>query len=269
MWHIHGSYGFWFPELGKMSIRHGFGSGPGGRYGHERKMPWIVVDKWGRRYMNELAPMPQDLNHRPMDLFDGNLWLAPHYKKAANGYPRIPSWIIFDEEGRKLSALGTTRGWCPYKWSRDNSEEIKKGWIIQADTLKALAGKIKADPQNDGLMGADFLEKTVDRWNEIVASGKIDPDFLRGPKSFFKPIAAPPYYAVKVWPLINNTQGGPVHNAKQQVLDSFGKVIPRLYAIGELGSMFGHVYETQGNMCECFTSGHIAAHNATAEKIWD
>ncbi|MFC2057290.1 FAD-binding protein, partial [Chloroflexota bacterium] len=93
---------------------------------------------------------------------------------------------------------------------------------------------------------------------------------LRGPKSFFKPIATPPYYAIKVWPLITNTQGGPVHNAKQQVLDSFGKSIPRLYAIGELGSMFGHVYGGGGNnIGECFTSGRIAASNATVEKIWD
>ncbi|MFC2056751.1 FAD-binding protein, partial [Chloroflexota bacterium] len=267
MWHIHGSYGFRFPEFGKVGIRHGQGGGTGGRYGREPQMVWIVVDKWGRRYMNELAPMPQDLNHRPMELFDGNLWLAPHYKKGANGYPRIPSWIIFDEEGRKLKAIAS-RAWN-YAWSGDNSEEIKKGWIIKADTLKELAGKIKTDPQNDGLMAVDILEKTVVRWNEIVTSGEMDSDFLRGPKSFFKSIATPPYYATKVWPLITNTQGGPVHNARQQILDSFGKVIPRLYAIGELGSMFGHVYETMGNIGECFTSGRISARNAIAEKIWD
>jgi len=269
MWHLHGSYGFWFPELGKIGIRHGFSAGPSGRYGRERQMPWIVVDKLGRRYMNEIAPMPQDLNHRPMELFDGNLWLAPNYTDGANGYPRIPSWIIFDEEGRKLRAIGESgRGWNPYSWSTDNDEETKKGWIIKADTLKKLADKIGADPENDGLMRADVLEKTVVRWNEIVTSGQMDPDFLRGPKSFFKPIATPPYYALKIWPIISNTQGGPVHNAKQQVLDGFGQVITRLYAVGELGSMFGHVYETQGNMGECVTSGRIAAKNATAEEPW-
>lgn len=268
MWHMHGCYGFWFPELGKVGIRHRQGGGTSGRYGREVQMVWIVVDKWGRRYMNEMATMPQDLNHRPMELFDGKLWEAPHYKKGANGYPRIPSWIIFDEEGRKLKAIAGG-SWNSYRWSRDSSDEIKKGWIIKADTLKELAGKIKADPQNDDLMDADILEETVARWSEIVAAGEIDPDFLRGPKSFFKPIATPPYYAIKVWPMISNTQGGPVHNAKQQVLDSFGKVIPRLYAIGELGSMFGHVYETRGNISECFTSGHISARNSTAEKAWD
>ncbi|MBI2853946.1 MAG: FAD-binding protein [Chloroflexi bacterium] len=270
MWHIHGSYGFWFPELGRIGIRHGMGGGPSGRYGRERKVPWIVVDKWGKRYMNELAPMPQDLNHRPMELFDGNLWLAPFYREGATGYPRIPSWIIFDEEGRKLRALGTSGlSWNPYVWSRDNTEEIKKGWILKAATLNELAAMIKADPQNDGLMSDDRLENTVTKWNDTVASGKTDPDFLRGPRSFFGPVSTPPFYAVKVWPMITNTQGGPVHNARQQVLDSFGNAIPRLYAVGELGSLFGHVYETQGNVSECFTSGRIAARNGSAEKTWN
>lgn len=267
MWHIHGSYGFSFPELGNVAIRHGQGSGPTGRYGREAKMVWIVVDKLGRRYMNEYPPMPADLAHRPMELFDGNLLLSPYYKEAATGYPRIPSWLIFDEKGRKQKPLGAARtNWNTYKWSKDNSEEIKKGWIIKADTLRELAAKIKADPDNDGLMDADVLEKTVARWNEVVVTGKIDPDFLRGPRSMFGPITTRPFYAIKVWPLISNTQGGPVHNAKQQVLDSFGNPIPRLYAVGELGSMFGHIYETMGNIGECITSGCIAGKYAATEE---
>ena len=118
-------------------------------------------------------------------------------------------------------------------------------------------------------MDEERLEKTIARWNEIVAAGKIDPDFFRGPDSMFGPIASPPFYAIKVWPLISNTQGGPVHNASQQVLDPFGKPIPRLYAVGELGSMFGHIYETMGNIAECITSGRIAGKNAAKEKPWD
>jgi succinate dehydrogenase/fumarate reductase flavoprotein subunit len=269
MWHIHGSYGFSFPELGPIAIRHGQGYGPYGRYGREKKMVWIVVDKLGRRYMNEYPPMPADLAHRPMELFNGNLLLRPHYREGATGYPAIPSWLIFDEKGRKARPLGTNRlTWNTYRWSKDNSKEIEKGWVIKATTLKKLAATIRKDPDNDGLMSADRLEKTVARWNEIVAAEKIDPDLLRGPKSMFGPIASPPFYAVKVWPLISNTQGGPVHNVKQQVLDPFGKPIPRLYAVGELGSMFGHIYETMGNIAECITSGRLAGRYAAAEKPW-
>ena len=269
MWHIHGSYGFSFPELGQVAIRHGQGYGPYGRYGREVKMVWIVVNKLGRRYMNEYPPMPADLAHRPMELFDGNLLLYPQYRKGATGYAAIPSWLIFDEKGRKARPLGTNRlTWNTYAWSKDNSKEIEKGWVIKADSLKKLAAKIRKDPDNDGLMDADRLEKTVARWNEIVAAQEIDPDHFRGPDSMFGPIEEPPFYAVKVWPLISNTQGGPVHNAGQQVLDPFGKPIPRLYAVGELGSMFGHVYETMGNIAECFTSGLIAGRQSASEKPW-
>ncbi len=270
MWHIHGSYGFSFPELGKIAIRHGQGYGPYGRYGREVKMVWIVVDKLGRRYMNEYPPMPADLAHRPMELFNGNLLLRPQYKEGATGYAAIPSWLILDETGRKAKPLGTNRlTWNTYRWSKDNTREIEKGWIIKAQTLRELAAQIRRDPDNDGLMDADRLEKTVARWNEIVAAGEIDPDHFRGPDSMFGPISSPPFYALKVWPLISNTQGGPVHNAEQQVLDPFGRPVPRLYAVGELGSMFGHVYETMGNIAECITSGRIAGKNAAGEKSWD
>ena len=59
-----------------------------------------------------------------------------------------------------------------------------------------------------------------------------------------------------------------MHNAKQRVLDPFGRSIPRLYAVGELGSMFGHIYETMGNIAECITSGRLAGRYAAREKPW-
>jgi predicted oxidoreductase len=80
------------------------------------------------------------------------------------------------------------------------------------------------------------------------------------------PIEHPPYYALESWPIIVNTQGGPEHNARQQVLDAMGQVIPRLYAVGELGSMYGHIYELGGNLGECVASGMIAGEAAAEEK---
>ncbi len=271
MWHIHGSYGFSFPELGNLAIRHNQGVGPSGRYGRETQMVWIVVDKRGQRYMNEYPPMPADLSHRPMEQLDANLLLSPHYREGGTGYPRIPSWLVFDEAGRKLKPIGGSAfSWSTYSWSMDNSEEIERGWILAADSLTALADKIRSDPDNDGLMDACTLERTVARWNEIVAAGGIDADFLRGRQSMFGPIAQAPFYAVKVWPIITNTQGGPAHNALQQVLDSYGRPVPRLYAVGELGSLAGHIYDAVGvNIGECFTSGRIAGQTAALETPWE
>ena len=79
------------------------------------------------------------------------------------------------------------------------------------------------------------------------------------------PIATPPFYAVPVWPVISNTQGGPVHNVEQQIIDTFGEPIPRLYSAGELGSFWSHLYLLGGNLSECLISGRIAGINAAAE----
>ena len=71
-------------------------------------------------------------------------------------------------------------------------------------------------------------------------------------------IKNPPYYVGRVWPIVSNTQGGPVHNEKQQIINSFGEPIPRLYAAGELGSAFGYLYLSGANLSECLITGKVA-----------
>ena len=79
-------------------------------------------------------------------------------------------------------------------------------------------------------------------------------------------IAAPPFSGAPIWPIVSNTQGGPAHDAEQRVLDAFGSPIPRLYEAGEIGSVFGHLYMSGGNLAECFVGGRIAGLAAAAEK---
>jgi len=254
MWHVHGAYGFKSPDS-PIAYRHPFGGPRNPRH----KMPWIVVDKFGSRYMNEYPPAPQDTGHRPMELFDPDL----------PGYPRIPSYIIFDELGRRMGPIGKPLAFpgYEYEWSRDNSRELDRGWIIQADSIVDLATAIRQHfPQNEQKMDALRLEATIETWNSHVETG-VDP--FRRPAGTMMPIAKSPYYAAEVWPIIVNTQGGPIHNAGQQVLDPFGQPIPRLYAVGELGSFFGHLYELAGNLGECLLSGRIAGRNAAAEVVSD
>jgi hypothetical protein len=199
--------------------------------------------------MNEYPPAPQDTPHRDLSHFDPDL----------PGFPRIPCFLIFDEAARKARHIGRPLGLkgVSYEWSEDNSKEIEKGWIIKGETLDDLAKKIRV-PE-------DHLKDTVNRWNECVKVGQ-DIDFGRPSETMFAPIESPPYYAMESWPILVNTQGGPEHNAKQQVLHISGKPIPRLYAVGELGSLFGHIYELGGNLGECVSSGLIAAENACGEK---
>lgn len=253
MWHVHGSYGFKFPEYA-LAFRHIF-SGP---RNINRKMAWIVVDKKGRRYMNEYPPAPQDTSHRAMELYDPDI----------PGYLRIPSYMIFDEEGRKLGPVSRPMGLLQYyyEWSEDNTREIDKGWILKAGTLTELAEKIKKLSENGGMMEGKALSETVAEWNNAIDKGS---DLLMRPPKSMMPIKTSPFYAVQVWPIISNTQGGPMHNGNQQVLDVRFKPVPRLYAVGELGSFFANLYQLGGNLGETISSGKIAGENAARETRWD
>ena len=77
-----------------------------------------------------------------------------------------------------------------------------------------------------------------------------------------EPLSEPPFFFAPVWPIVSNTQGGPVHDERQRVLDAFGDPIAGLYACGELGSVFGHLYLSGGNLAECFVGGPIAGREA-------
>jgi succinate dehydrogenase/fumarate reductase flavoprotein subunit len=42
-----------------------------------------------------------------------------------------------------------------------------------------------------------------------------------------------------------------------------------LYAAGELGGVFGHLYISGGNLAECFVGGWVAGRNAARLPAWD
>ncbi len=182
----------------------------------------------------------------------------------------VPVHAIFDEEARKagpLVAKVERSGWAhkprhkpgAFDWSDDNRAEIAKGWIIKADSIKELAQKIKKN--------ADVVQKAVDTYNAYAKAGK-DPEFGRDPK-LMKPIETPPYYAVELVPCGQNTQGGARRNEKMQVLRPNGTPIPRLYEVGEMGDIYGLLYNAGGNVGGCMAFGRVCARIASAEKPWD
>lgn len=251
MWHIHGAYGFkhsdpsypygirmkrfpdWFPDAPD-----------------EARLPmaWILVDQYGKRFMSESQPYTQDTAIRPLQYFD----------PLTQRFPRNPAFMICDEEARKLYPLGKATSndeGIRYDWSDDNLREVELGIIRRADTLDGLSAQLGLDP--------DSTRATIDRWNAFCESG-LDQDFGR-PRGTMTPIRTAPFYGAPVWATLSNTQGGPVHNAQQQVMDAYGKPIPRLYSAGELGSSFGHLYLSGGNIAECFVTGRTAGRNAARE----
>ena len=253
MWHYHGSYGFQHPDY-PYAIR--MKRLPDWIPGREAtavvQMIWIVVDRHGKRYMNENPPYTQDTSHRPMELFD----------TVTQSFPRIPSYVIFDEVGRRRYRVGAPTRNDPdahYDWSDDNMQEIESGLLKKADSIAELAGLIDVD--------ADVLEASLARWNELCST-KNDEDFGRPAGTMMK-IQRPPFYAGEVWPVVSNTQGGPEHDARQRIIDVEDKPIPRLFAAGEMGSAWGHLYMSGGNLAECLVTGQIAGCEAAALESWE
>ncbi|MCJ7496112.1 MAG: FAD-dependent oxidoreductase [Deltaproteobacteria bacterium] len=210
---------------------------------------FIFVDKYGHRFVNEagieIHEYYRELSHFDMEKME---------------FPRIPLWAIFDEQTRRRGALSRgTAGYNRdlYSWSLDNSAEIAKGWILQGKSVAELASRISVEPK--------VLDETIARYNRICKAGK-DEDFGR-PREDLRELE-PPLYAIQLWPALINTQGGPRRDKDSRVLDPEGKPIPRLYAAGELGSLWGYLYQGACNIGESLVFGRIAGKNAAAEKPW-
>jgi succinate dehydrogenase/fumarate reductase flavoprotein subunit len=222
----------------------------------------LLVDRSGRRFANER--------------FNQNAfgYELTNYDTHAMCYPKVPCYWIFDEKRRTVAPLASPYGPCNppggiagdhyYIWSEDNQKEIDRGWVIQAENLEELARKISTDPDNRGMMSSSTLQESIGRYNSFCKEG-LDRDFNK-PKEWLKPVEGPPYYAVKLWPGGPNTQGGPRRSLKGQVLRPDGSPIPRLYSAGELGSVWGMLYQGGGNIAECIAFGRISGLNATSEK---
>ena len=249
MWLLHGSYGFKFPEF-PYAFRVPFG----GALNPEKPagMVWVLVNKDGKRFMNEGVPYLQDSAYRAIQSMNTDFLST---RTGVPEFTNIPCYMIFDEEARKKGPIAWPRTMFDedrYEWSEDNMAEVEKGWIKRADTVAKLAKKIKVN--------AAELERTLDRWNNQCVIGK-DTDFSRIPGSMVQ-IKTPPYYAIECWPILSNTQGGPRFNSKCQVVDPYDEPIPSLYKAGELGSFFGHLYSLGGNLSECIIEGRAAGENA-------
>ena len=208
----------------------------------------VIVDRHGRRFAQEI--------YKPYSFY----WDMSYFDTDRAEFPRIPSHMIFDERTRLEGPIANPSGpFGPiklYEWSADNRVEIDKGWIRTADTIGGLARLIGVEPA--------ALEQTISDWNRYCAEGH-DQGQGRDPATL-TPIDSPPFYEIIQWPGSGNTLGGPRRDQRARVLGTDGQPIPRLYSAGELGSIYGFLYQGGGNLAECIAFGRIAGANAAAEE---
>ena len=158
-----------------------------------------------------------------------------------------PIWAIFDAE-----AVARER-WSPTPPNVD----IDAGFLFSAGSIRELASRIVMKYQRVPMPPRN-LEETVARYNAFVDAGK-DEDFGK-PSPKYK-IARPPFYAAWATPVVHDTRAGLRINAKCQVQDMAGDVIPGLYCGGESAGGF-----SQHGLARAACQGYIAGKNAAAEK---
>jgi succinate dehydrogenase/fumarate reductase flavoprotein subunit len=153
-----------------------------------------------------------------------------------------PQWAIFDADAVQRE------GWKVVPPYVDPD-----GYFFSGNALKELAAAIKNEYQAKPMKG-EVLQATVERYNSMVDRGE-DIDFGK-PAPKYK-IQTPPFYAAWATLIVHDTRAGLRINAKCQVIDMKGKVIPGLYCAGESAGGFN-----QHGMGRCATQGYIAGTDA-------
>ena len=131
---------------------------------------------------------------------------------------------------------------------------IDRGYVFKADTIEALAEQIGVD--------STALAETVETYNGFCDAGE-DAEFHKDPSDLVK-IGEGPYYAIKMASYSYNTVAGLDIDEQFRVLNTEGKPIEGLYALGSdsAGVLFTEKkpYVTFGgaNNGWALTSGYVA-----------
>ena len=152
---------------------------------------------------------------------------------------------------------------CQKRFNANITEQIiKDGLAFRADTIEELAKILKAKFS----IPEDVFLTTVRNYNESVQKGK---DEVFGKKATnLKTIEKGPFWASPTQAGVHHTMGGlRTKGTTGQVIDRYGKVIPRLYAAGEVTGGVHGTNRLGGNATtDCIVFGRLAGINAANEK---
>jgi tricarballylate dehydrogenase len=136
----------------------------------------------------------------------------------------------------------------------------------EAGTLEELAAKL------DGVDAAAFL-RTVREFNAACRTDTpFNPNVLDGRRTeglaidktnWANPLDTPPYHAYHVTTGVTFTFGGLKISTQGEVEDLYGRIIPGLYAAGEMvGGLFFHNYASGTGLMSGATFGRLAGRSA-------
>lgn len=174
---------------------------------------------------------------------------------AVLGQPSARAWQIFDDA---IFAQGV-----PGVPSFDFAAAMRKGRIVQADSIRTLAGLAGLD--------ADRLEQIIAAYNEDARTSGLDRQFGRKALAHeygaIAEIAKPPYYGYLCTASINSTYAGLRVDERMAVLNVWGEPIGGLYAAGEVvGGFHGKAYMTGSSLVKALVFGKTAARSALSGR---
>ncbi len=165
-------------------------------------------------------------------------------RDAMLAQPEMIAWTIVDADGFELQK--NSKG-------PENEAARKEGTLKIANTIEELAGLMNVKPA--------VLKETIDAYNKAVDTKK-DP-MGRAPSMLVNKIIKAPFYAGQVTMKRHHTMGGVVINTNAEVIDRDGKVIPGLWAAGEITGVVHGTNRVGGNaMADIFTYGRVAGQSA-------
>ncbi|MGX7025215.1 flavocytochrome c [Vagococcus hydrophili] len=187
----------------------------------------ILVNKEGKRFVEELER--RDV-------------ISKAVTKQSDGH----SYMFWDQAAMDKSKVDKTH-------KKEYESLINRGLLVKADTVEEAAKHFEID--------AKELQKTVDTYNRYAKDGK-DKDFnKRGELVAF---GEGPYYIMKSIPAVHHTMGGLTINTKAQLLDGDKKVIPHVYAAGEVtGDVHGTNRLGSDAIADIIVFGRIAGEEVT------
>jgi succinate dehydrogenase/fumarate reductase flavoprotein subunit len=222
----------------------------------------ILVNQIGKRFYDETQGQFTDNNYDSITPYTPGSYLnAANVKWNPRNFLNAamagigdgsngggPIWAIFDAEAVQREKWTVAPPWV----------DFAGGYFAAGKTLAELAAAIKNKYQKKP-MSAATLEETVARYNSFVDANK-DLDFGK-PAPKYK-LKTPPFYAAWATPVLHDTRSGLRINAKCEVVDLEGNVIPGLYCGGESAGGF-----SLHGLARCSVQGRIAGREAARTTV--
>jgi len=197
---------------------------------HMGSQPFLKVNMDGKRFCNEsvpydviLYPLEYEKNGVCCVIWDAKYWENIEKFRLVACCRQIPSPTkpaTYEGIGKMLNRVLLARA-------------SLKGYIQKANSIEELATKLK--------LPVHAFKATVERYNRMAKAG-VDEDFGKPAKDLIA-LETPPFYGATNAGWMMHTTDGLRINTDMQVLDTQGKAIDGLYAVGDVaGGFFGTNY---------------------------